>query len=69
MNITELLTTMDYGPNPEAADEAQAMKAQAEAETRQAAERDQHWARVGAASFLTDAEKRAALGLPPVAGD
>lgn len=24
MNITELLTTMDYGPNPEAADEAQA---------------------------------------------
>ena len=32
-----------------------------------AAERDQHWARVGAASFLTDAEKRAALGLPPVA--
>lgn len=33
-----------------------------------AAERDQHWARVGAASFLTDAEKRAALGLPPVAG-
>ena len=34
-----------------------------------AEERDQHWARVGAASFLTDAEKRAALGLPPVAGD
>ena len=33
-----------------------------------AVERDQHWARVGAASFLTDAEKRAALGLPPVAG-
>ena len=31
-----------------------------------AAERDQHWARVGAASFLTDAEKRAALGLPPL---
>ena len=29
-----------------------------------AEERDQHWARVGAASFLTDAEKRAALGLP-----
>ena len=27
-----------------------------------AAERDQHWARVGAASFLTDAEKRAAAG-------
>lgn len=33
-----------------------------------AEERDQHWARVGAASFLTEAEKRAALGLPPVAG-
>ncbi|WP_284164148.1 phage portal protein [Frigidibacter sp. SD6-1] len=29
-----------------------------------AAERDQQWARVGAASFLTDAEKRAILGLP-----
>ncbi|MBW6505573.1 MAG: phage portal protein [Rhodobacteraceae bacterium] len=32
-----------------------------------AAERDQQWARVGAASFLTDAEKRALLGLPPLA--
>jgi HK97 family phage portal protein len=30
-------------------------------------ERDQHWARVGAADFLTRAEKRAALGLPPLA--
>jgi len=29
-----------------------------------AAERDQQWARVGAASFLTDAEKRMLLGLP-----
>lgn len=29
-------------------------------------ERDQHWRRVGEASFLTDAEKRAALGLPPL---
>ena len=33
-----------------------------------AAERDQHWGRVGAATFLSDAEKRAALGLPPLAG-
>ncbi|WP_343115791.1 phage portal protein [Ostreiculturibacter nitratireducens] len=32
-----------------------------------AAERDQQWARVGAASFLTDAEKRMLLGLPRVA--
>jgi HK97 family phage portal protein len=32
-----------------------------------AAERDQHWARVGAASFLTEAEKRALLGLPRMA--
>lgn len=32
-----------------------------------AAERDQHWARVGAATFLTEAEKRAALGLPRIA--
>ncbi len=30
-----------------------------------AGERDQHWARVGGAGFLTDAEKRAQLGLPP----
>lgn len=29
-----------------------------------AAERDQQWARVGAATFLSDAEKRAILGLP-----
>lgn len=29
-------------------------------------ERDQLWARVGAASFLTDAEKRGLLGLPPL---
>ena len=32
-----------------------------------AEERDQQWARVGAASFLTDAEKRALLGLPRLA--
>ncbi|MRX50680.1 phage portal protein [Paracoccus sp. S-4012] len=31
-------------------------------------ERDQHWRRVAAADFLTPAEKRAALGLPPIAG-
>lgn len=31
-----------------------------------AAERDQQWARIGAAEFLTDAEKRAMLGLPPL---
>ena len=31
------------------------------------AERDQQWARVGAATFLTDSEKRALLGLPPLA--
>lgn len=31
-----------------------------------AAERDQQWARVGAASFLSDAEKRVLLGLPPL---
>lgn len=30
-------------------------------------ERDQHWRRVAAADFLTPAEKRAALGLPPLA--
>lgn len=33
-----------------------------------AVERDQQWMRVGQASFLTDAEKRAALGLPPLEG-
>ncbi|MCA0272696.1 MAG: phage portal protein [Proteobacteria bacterium] len=32
-----------------------------------AAERDQQWKRVGEALFLTDAEKRAILGLPPLA--
>ncbi|AXC50146.1 phage portal protein [Paracoccus suum] len=32
-------------------------------------ERDQHWRRVAAADFLTPAEKRAALGLPPLAPD
>jgi HK97 family phage portal protein len=32
-----------------------------------AAERDQQWARVGAADFLTQAEKRRALGLPALA--
>jgi len=32
-----------------------------------AAERDQQWARVGAADFLTVAEKRALLGLPAIA--
>ena len=31
-----------------------------------AAERDQQWRRVGEALFLTDAEKRAILGLPPL---
>ncbi|MFN4101416.1 MAG: phage portal protein, partial [Pararhodobacter sp.] len=30
-----------------------------------AVEREQAWRRVGAATFLTDAEKRAHLGLPP----
>ncbi len=33
------------------------------------AERDQAWARVAAADFLTVAEKRAALGLPRLAED
>lgn len=32
-----------------------------------AEERDQQWRRISEAAFLTDAEKRAALGLPPVA--
>ncbi|MET4128184.1 phage portal protein [Roseovarius sp. MBR-6] len=32
-----------------------------------AAERDAHWARVAGADFLTAAEKRALLGLPPLA--
>lgn len=32
-----------------------------------AEERDQLWKRIGEAGFMTDAEKRAALGLPPVA--
>ncbi len=32
-----------------------------------AAERDQQWQRIGAAQFLSDAEKRALLGLPPLA--
>ena len=32
-----------------------------------AEERDQQWQRISAAGFLTDAEKRAALGLPPLA--
>nr|MCS5603288.1 phage portal protein [Paracoccus sp. (in: a-proteobacteria)] len=31
-----------------------------------AEERDQQWARIGGASFLSDAEKRALLGLPPL---
>lgn len=34
-----------------------------------AVERDQQWARVGAADFLTAAEKRVLLGLPRLAGD
>ncbi len=34
-----------------------------------AAERDAQWARVAGADFLTPAEKRALLGLPPLAGD
>ncbi|MEZ5771627.1 MAG: phage portal protein [Defluviimonas denitrificans] len=33
-----------------------------------AGERDQQWKRVGEALFLTDAEKRAILGLPPLPG-
>ncbi len=32
-----------------------------------AAERDQQWVRVGAADFLTPAEKRRILGLPAIA--
>lgn len=32
-------------------------------------ERDQHWRRISEALFLTDAEKRALLGLAPVAGE
>jgi HK97 family phage portal protein len=31
-----------------------------------AAEREAHWARIESASFLTDAEKRSLLGLPPL---
>ena len=31
-----------------------------------AEERDQQWKRVGEAGFLSDAEKRVALGLPPL---
>ncbi|MBZ0124538.1 MAG: phage portal protein, partial [Roseovarius sp.] len=34
-----------------------------------AAERDAQWRRVAQADFLTGAEKRALLGLPPLAGD
>ncbi len=34
-----------------------------------AVERDQQWARVGAATFLTEAEKRVILGLPRLAAD
>ncbi|WP_417247693.1 phage portal protein [Celeribacter sp.] len=34
-----------------------------------AAERDQQWKRVAEAAFLTDGEKRAMLGLPPLAQD
>ncbi len=34
-----------------------------------AVERDQQWARVGAADFLTAAEKRGLLGLPPLSED
>ncbi|MDO5630450.1 MAG: phage portal protein [Paracoccus sp. (in: a-proteobacteria)] len=34
-----------------------------------AAERDQQWARISGASFLTDAEKRALLGLAPLESD
>ncbi|MBD3662925.1 phage portal protein [Sulfitobacter aestuariivivens] len=37
--------------------------------TALAAERDGQWARVARADFLTDAEKRSLLGLPPVAAD
>lgn len=31
-----------------------------------AVEREQQWRRVGEATFLTDAEKRVLLGLPPL---
>lgn len=31
-------------------------------------EREAHWKRIGDASFLSDAEKRAMLGLPPMEG-
>ena len=34
-----------------------------------AAERDQQWVRVGAADFLTAAEKRTILGLPKLSED
>jgi HK97 family phage portal protein len=34
-----------------------------------AVERDQQWARVAAAGFLTMAEKRSLLGLPPLTDD
>jgi HK97 family phage portal protein len=34
-----------------------------------AAERDQQWRRIAAAPFLSDAEKRALLGLPPLADE
>lgn len=34
-----------------------------------AEERDQQWKRIGEAVFLTEAEKRAALGLPPLAAE
>ena len=33
-----------------------------------AEDRNQQWARIAAADFLTDAEKRALLGLPPMDG-
>jgi phage portal protein BeeE len=34
-----------------------------------AGERDQQWARIGGADFLTPAEKRGLLGLPALAED
>lgn len=49
------------------AGEAVALKPDLDRIPALSAERDQQWARVGAADFLTEAEKRALLGLPRVA--
>ncbi len=50
------------------AGEAVALKPDLDRIPALSAERDQQWARVGAADFLTEEEKRALLGLPRVAG-